>query len=156
MSDKRSFLYELTTDDHITKYKILGVFIFCLLTYIFLFHIAEKHFPTLDKLTYETCIIPCKYDKCTKFINATKGSNYYLSKYETQWNRTNCLVTPYEISHFIFHIFIGYFLNIYYSLTIGIGFEVWEYYVYNCENYMDIVFNTLGALMGTAIRTYYL
>lgn len=153
--DINKFLDNITSNDHITNNTIIGLTIVCILMYIFIFYAAEEYFPLFDKLTYESCIIPCENNSCAKFIEATKGKNYYLSKYHTDWNKTNCLITPYEISHFIFHIFIGYYTNIYYSLLLGVGFEAWEYYEYNCENYMDIVFNTLGAIFGIFIRTHF-
>jgi hypothetical protein len=44
--------------------------------------------------------------------------------------------------------------NLYYVLGIGIPFEIYEYVHYKCENYLDIVYNVIGGVIGCYLRVY--
>jgi len=143
----------MTDTSHITLKNVYWLGFALLFTYILIFYILDNFFPGFDKLTYDVCLFKCYNSKCKTFINKTKGDNYYLSKYSiSQAFSKVCVFTPYELSHIIYHIFIGYYFNIYYSLAIGFTFEFIEWRLYNCENVMDIIYNTIGAMIGIFLR----
>jgi hypothetical protein len=151
MSVWDNFIYNLTSSDNITTNKIFGLVVVCILLYIFVFFVFEEYFPYLHKLSYMKCFYHCNGDLC-KSIISTRGEDYSL-KYNGKVPK-DCGVTPYEVSHIIFHIFIGYYFNIYYSLGIGIPFEIHEAMHYQCESYMDIFYNTIGASIGILLRSF--
>ncbi len=39
-----------------------------------------------------------------------------------------------------------------FMFNIGVGFEIYEFYTYECHDALDIVFNTVGFLAGRAVR----
>ncbi len=100
---------------------------------------------------HKYCIINCKSDTCNYIVDKSKGAGYYLDR--TGDNGT-CIFTGWELSHIIFHSFIGFFFNIQTSMSIGVTWELIEHYHpdMNCGNILDIFFNTLGYTIGWGLR----
>ena len=98
------------------------------------------------------CHIKCP--SCPKL----RGENYFTYKTDPNYkrlNEENCILNNWHISHFVLHFFIGFFTqNILLSLAGGIGVELYEYWRYDCHDILDIIYNTLGALMGIALRKF--
>lgn len=91
------------------------------------------------------CFKKAKIKEDIEYIKKIRGKNYDPAY-------KNCLLTHWEVCHIIEHMLIGYFFNLKYSLMIGIPWELYEY-TQNIHNLMDPVYNTLGAVIGVAIRT---
>lgn len=111
-----------------------------------------KHIKTFDRI----CLINCKSDKCKAYTKACRGVTYNLTGVCDSADECDqydgCIFNIWEFSHIIMHGFIGYWLDIRYSLGIGLGFELFEWSAYGCENYTDIVWNTIGCAIGSYIR----
>jgi hypothetical protein len=120
--------------------------------YIVIFHLekvlGEKK-KNLFLKNIEQCIIGCDStsNKNCKLINNLRDKDYYyFSKSE------KCVISLWEITHFITHVFIGYFTNIYISQGISIGFELHEHYNLNCGSYLDLGYNLCGFLVGHYLK----
>lgn len=151
----KSLLHSIFINNNITYYTIVYSIILLSLLFIIIFYVFEtlkkyKFFQELDKV----CFSKCDKDICKEFTYKTRGSQYYLNTDINENNAYNCLFTIWEASHIITHIFIGYYLDFRYSLLIGIPFEIYENRKYNCENYMDIFYNSMGAIIGGYLRYY--
>ena len=96
----------------------------------------------------EKCVIPCKDKKLCDELHKYRDDHYYVFEKDTE----KCLVTKWEISHLITHIFLGYFTNIYISQGISIGFELYEHYHIDCGSYIDLVYNFVGFLIGHTLK----
>lgn len=100
----------------------------------------------------EYCIIGCGRDSCKKLGNAGRGNNYHDTQDASTPAQTGCMMTGWELSHFITHIFVGYYLNMYYSTALSVGYELYEYKTCDCHSGFDIVYNTAGGIVGTYIK----
>lgn len=115
----------------------------------------------------------CFYSPNTDFIKnyvklkgKTVSNTYYLDSWVQNKNFLNqcknelsfedgdesCVINYWEFYHIITHIFIGLFGNFYISTTLGIGFEIYEHYVYDCASIFDLLFNLIGFSIGYALR----
>ena len=145
---KMSNYYKILFDNsHITNQSIINLIVVLLVLYIIIFHVLTYILPTFGK-PLENCILKCKKDICINITKASKGLKYNYFNKPTY----DCIFNGWELSHFIMHIFIGYYFNILYSLSIGLPFEYLEYKWFNCESYIDIFYNTFGALIGSYLR----
>lgn len=145
----KTLLQNIWHNKKINKKIILNFILILILSYIFIFHCFCNLFKyQIVKDIDQFCFFNCDNEKCKKYTKSTRGDQYYLSGNDAY----SCLFTVWELSHIIFHIFIGYYLDLRYSLLVGIPFEIFEYIQYDCENYMDITYNTIGAVIGGCIR----
>lgn len=53
-----------------------------------------------------------------------------------------------ELTHFLFHVYLGYIYNLPISLGVSVGFELYEHYAKDCGSYMDVLWNGLGCMLG--------
>ena len=111
----------------------------------------KDHF--INKL-HEKCLYEC--DVC-RIITSGRGDNYYIAAMtpEKQKQLNKCLFSFWGLTHFILYVFIGYFAPdlFYETFIVGIVFEVFEFYKYDCADPLDIVWNTLGFIVGKSLRT---
>lgn len=131
------------TNCYLTLLTILSIL------YIILFYVLDNFPKTLqpyvDKIQY-TCLVRC--DTCN--LSNYRDNGYYLNSTGPSVN--TCLCTLFEVSHFILHAFLGYYYNIYISLGLSVGFEIFEHYVYDCGSYLDILYNLAGFAFGYTLR----
>jgi hypothetical protein len=118
----------------------------CSFMYYFIFIIPDKVRCLHNAL--DTCIGPVCDKPICKMITNGRDSGYNLSGNGNK----NCLFSVWELSHMFFHIFIGYYYNIYVSTAISVGFEMHERISYNCASYNDIFINFTGFLIGHALK----
>ncbi len=144
----KNFMNDLWSSDHINLKIIIGMSVFFIILCIFLFGESERIRNMRSPLN-KTCFIHCKSQSCLDLQHMGKGSDYFISDPDIPY----CPFGFWELSHILLHIMIGYFLNLYYSIGLGVIFEFYERFRWNCESYFDIIFNTLGALIGVALRT---
>lgn len=107
-----------------------------------------KHIKAVDRI----CLLNCESDTCKSYTKITRGDTYYITGLYDSSLFDTCIFNIWEFSHIFMHIFIGYWLDIRYSLGIGIVFETYEWGAYGCENYADILWNTVGCIIGSYIR----
>jgi hypothetical protein len=94
-----------------------------------------------------TCLVKCE-SKCDK-VTKLRDDSYYTTGIA---NAKKCIFTLWEFSHFLFHIAIGYYYNIYASVGISVGYEIYEHYVRDCGSLLDLIWNFSGFLVGTTLR----
>jgi|LauGreDrversion4_2_1035121.scaffolds.fasta_scaffold03346_2 hypothetical protein len=140
------------SNDHITLCSIIFLFTILICIYIIIFDSIPNSNINIIKDLEKECLIKCEHNICKYITNSSRGNNYYIN--DENSNPTDCIFTFWEASHLIMHIFIGYFFNLYYVLGIGIPFEIYEYVHYKCENYLDIVYNVIGGVIGCYLRVY--
>lgn len=123
-----------------------------IIMYILIFKLdyllPEKYLRKVHNYT-EECIIGCSDKDTCDYVNKFRNDGYYL--FDNDANE-KCIVTKWEISHFLTHLFLGYFTNLYISLAVGFGFEIYEYKFYDCGSYIDILYNTAGFLTGFYLK----
>jgi hypothetical protein len=137
---------------HINIYLLGTIF---LIMYIVIFHLDEflneKKLKQVHNFT-EECVVGCKnYCEECKVVNNWRDKGYYLFEAD---DKGQCLITRWEISHLLFHIFLGYYTNIYISQSLSVGFEIFEHYKFDCGSYIDLVYNLSGFLIGKGLRNW--
>jgi hypothetical protein len=133
----------------LTSRCIQPLMVILILMYIVLFYILDN-FPAkwqkkIDDLQYK-CLLRC--NSCD--LSGYRDSGYYLL--DKGPDVKTCLFTVFELSHVIFHMFLGYYYNVYVSLGLSVGFEIYEHYVFDCGSYLDIMHNMGGFLIGYSLR----
>lgn len=126
--------------------------------YIVIFHLMTGYkdkYPILVDLD-NACIVGCPdrhLEDFRKVSDWSRGDHYSLMNDEYSSNELHkCMATIWEVSHILTHGFIGYYTDIRYSAAIGVSFEIWEWWRYDCANKLDLVYNTLGCCIGAALR----
>lgn len=96
---------------------------------------------------HETCLLGCGDNN----IPLPRGSNYYIGSSTTVGN---CLMTFWSLTHVWLHFVFGLlFPNAFkWSLLLGVTFELYEKYVYDCHDTLDIFWNSLGFLLGKGLN----
>jgi hypothetical protein len=56
-----------------------------------------------------------------------------------------------ELTHFLFHIGLGYYYNLPVSIAISVGFELYEHCFKDCGSWLDLLYNGLGGIVGVAL-----
>lgn len=122
----------------------LGLLLFAM--YIFIFCMID-HIEPLRPVN-EACLVRCP--RCKHNLTALRGKDYYI--HATGTDVTECAFTTWELSHVLLHVYIGYYYNIRVSLAIGILFEIYEYVHFNCGSWLDLMWNTIGFMIGAYLR----
>ena len=139
--------------NNVSLKNVYGLLLINIIIYMFIFHIIDRLPISLKKCINDiqyTCFANCNKKSCKKLTNL-RDKNYYLNDY-TGINLKTCMATSWELLHLLFHIFIGYYYNIYLSLATSISFEIFEHYVYECGSYLDIFWNFIGFLIGFSLK----
>ncbi len=139
---------------NITTGSFVRVAILLCLVYVFIFHIfvpLGKQFSFVKDID-QTCL--CEHDNYVirELTNRSRGKQYYLTG---DGDLNNCGITLWEGSHIFMHVLIGYWLDLRWSLLIGSSFELWEWRKHDCENVLDIFYNSVGAIIGGLCRELY-
>jgi hypothetical protein len=111
-------------------------------THFFIFYTKTPFHNLLNK-----CVIPGK-SNTTKSIGSLRECRYS----EEPDLKNNCYLFGWEISHFLLHVMIGYYFNVYVSVFISVGYEIYEHYTCKCASVLDIVYNLLGYYLGNRLR----
>lgn len=125
---------------------IIGIVMYLLIFHLDLF-LNKEIINKIHNYT-ESCVINCSDKNTCKKINNLRDKGYYLFPSA----HGKCIITKWEISHLITHIFLGYYTNIYISLSLSFGFEIYENIFYNCGSYLDLIWNFTGFLIGFYLR----
>ncbi len=134
--------------DHIRREHIYALLVVLCIMYFAIFYAWQsmrKRYDLCEKIE-RACVLGCPSGRCPP--DWMRGDSYALEP----GTKPKCLFTTWELSHFIFHGFIGYFFNLWVSLAVGVSFELYEYAFLNCESLIDIVANTAGCMVGAALR----
>ena len=147
------------------KYKLLIIALIVVFAYvysiIFATHVTKLSKETNDKWPnkindiHETCVMTCNKPFCQSACNF-RGNNYYIGsdkKLDSGTSET-CLVTFWSAGHFVLFMIIGFIMPELFivALILGIGFEVYEYYRFDCHDPLDIIWNTSGFIVGMLLN----
>jgi len=141
--------------ENVTRRKLKLLAIAGLCFYVAIFHVIDR-IPLATTLMNANCLAKCENKTCQRVLHETRGSKYFTTSLVDSSIRDelrkNCWLTVWEFSHILTHIAIGYYFNIYVSLGISWSFELYEKVAYDCANGADLVWNFIGAVIGTALR----
>ena len=112
-------------------------------------------------ITYSLYIVP-KTDSLQNFhkqciisnsrYKIVRGNNYYINDTTSEDKKMleYCLCTQWNLLHILLFIFLTIIYPKYIILfwICGVLFEVFEYLFFECHDYLDIFYNTLGILIG--------
>jgi len=150
-----NFINKATSFSHI-KYNNIYILILILIILLYIIFIFINEFISSHKygkkldIFQQHCFLKCNSKNCNKTFETVRGRHYYLQ--DILDNNNLCAFNIWELSHILLHFYIGYYFNIYYSLLIGIPFEIYEHKVWGCASYFDIFYNLIGASIGISMR----
>lgn len=122
----------------------------CYTVYYLIFHIMPATV-FLNSKEYH-CIAQCNSDTCRHVVKTLRDDEYFIApELNGITDTTNCKVTAWELTHYLFHVYIGYEFGLVSSTIISVGFEIIEHYKYNCGSILDVGYNLAGALTGIGI-----
>jgi hypothetical protein len=140
--------------DKITVPK-LGILVFLIIvgTYLIfdVYPYLRKNYKSVKNVG-EYCVYGCSSESCKYYGYQMRGSNYHDTQDTSTPAKSGCLITGWELSHFVFHTFLGYYFNLYISLMVGIGYELYEVGKCDCHSGFDIIYNTTGAMLGNYFK----
>jgi hypothetical protein len=105
---------------------------------------------------HKDCILGLCLPRVQTVLTATRGKNYIISDRggTSSARLKSCLITFWSFAHFMLYFILGLLLPHMFleTFVIGVGFEIFEYYKYDCHDALDIFFNTTGFLIGRTVR----
>lgn len=146
-----SFVDTLLSWNNVTVKKLIVLIFITVIGIICIFYINldflnKYNLPNFNAM----CFKQCNTNIC-KNLTQLRDSGYMLHSKEQPYD---CIFTGWEFSHVILHMFLGYYYNIYVSITYSIVFELYEHYVHNCGSILDLFWNAFGMMIGVTIRYY--
>ena len=88
-----------------------------------------------------------------------KGEKYIvqLSHEENIKFRKECIITTWNMLHFSAHLVMVFLFPLFYReiFTVSFLFEIYEYYVFQCHDLSDILYNIAGLYLGYQLRQLY-
>lgn len=124
------------------------------IAYIYSLHfapfLAKRHPTSSLNILHERCIRQATVSQ-RHFLKA-RGSNYILGDDDKSASLNNCLLTFWGSAHVLLYLFIGYFCprRFYLTFWIGVIFEIYEWYVLDCADLLDLFWNSIGFFVGRA------
>lgn len=110
----------------------------------------------INKL-HESCLLHCSHDICTS-ATYYRGDNYYIDSTDAEKKKKlkTCIMSFWSFTHFVIYLILGMIAPKYFILFFitGCVFELYEKIVYNCEDALDIFWNTTGLIIGIMINNY--
>ena len=143
-------MINLLNSNNVSCGMLIVLAITCILMNYFIFGKYANKFKIRNKIIdkLNLCTLKCKSSSCEKYAKLRDPS--YFNDGTTHKN--DCFLTGWEISHFIFHMFLGYFYNLYISLGLSIGYELYERIEFGCASYIDLLINFFGFVVGHILR----
>lgn len=144
-----------------TKYTCTNIIIILsILTFAYIYSLIYA--PLIENINDETisssiskmnksCLISCSSKRCKRYVNNNRGEQYFISiPPDEQQYIKSCLLTFWGFTHFFMYFILTLLVPAFYFelFFIGLIFEFYEYYRYNCQDINDIYLNTLGILFG--------
>jgi len=97
------------------------------------------------------CLLNCTSENCKKYITDSRGKQYFISiPADEQEHIRGCIITFWGLTHFVMYFILALLVPAFYIelFFIGVGFEIYEYYKFDCHDVNDIFLNTMGILLG--------
>jgi hypothetical protein len=144
-----------------TKYTCTNIIIILtILTFAYIYSLIyapsiensnDDSFTTSISKMNKSCLLNCKSDSCKKYISDNRGRQYFISiPPSEQEHIKSCIVTFWGFTHFLMYFILAMLVPAFYVelFFIGVGFEIYEYYKFECHDVNDIFLNTMGILLG--------
>jgi hypothetical protein len=141
---------------------MISALVICyLVVLVFIVYVnLEKDQLSKDLQTLFTqCVVRCpKGYECTFDAVNTRGTDYIYNSgndhSDLEENLKGCMVTGWNLSHFIFHLFLGcaFPQYLFAMFMLSATFELLEFAFFNCHDSMDILLNTCGLILGQILR----
>lgn len=157
-----------------TQYIYLFIIYFMsnLLLYIVNLLASHEHgyIDGLRKLSQECIFLP--ETPITEILTSWRGSKYYVLTLDKEkrerenhlfenekdivHKRRYCLMTMWAFTHMWLYLIIGFYCPklFFASFFVGVLFEYFEGYFFQCHDALDIVFNSLGFLIGYQLQKW--
>jgi len=145
--DHTNYFSSMISWDHITSNYLIALMVILVLFYILIFKVIIKY-DFFQKIQHH-CFKKCNSNNCRHFTDSLREKKYFI---DSGINHKECLFTGWELSHIIFHAFIGFFFNLYVSLGISVGFEIYEHFSWSCASGLDLWWNLVGFSIGHTLR----
>ena len=145
----------MSSEEYMMNKHVILIIVFLVMLF-FIFGQTGKSKPVVSIREF---LYSCQYKCANKYVcevvDAMRGENYgFDPNKEDLGENTNklkykqCLITGWEVSHFLFHVFLGYYYDACISLSVNVVFELFEHYFYDCGSYNDLLINFLGFCVG--------
>jgi hypothetical protein len=112
----------------------------------------------LNKMT-SGCFLRSDNPILQKLSHFVKGEKYIvqMSDEENLKFREECIITIWNMLHFISHLGVVFFFPYFYREIFAVSFlfEIYEYYVFKCHDISDIIYNVAGLYLGYKLRQLY-
>lgn len=144
-----------------TKYNCTNILIiFIILTFAYMYSLIYA--PLIENINDESltssisrmnksCLLSCTSKKCKKYIKNNRGEKYFISVPPSEQKYIkSCILTFWGFTHFLMYFVLAFLVPAFYLelFFIGMMFEIYEYYNFECEDFNDIYLNTIGILLG--------
>jgi len=132
-------------------------YIYCLVYAPSIENVNDDSFTTKIANMNKSCLMNCKSDNCKKYINNSRGAQYFIAiPPSEQIHIKSCIITFWGFTHFMLYFVLALVVPDFYLelFFIGITFEIYEYYKYDCHDINDIFLNTFGIILGKYISPY--
>lgn len=123
-----------------------GIFLICF-AFVYSLYIVPN-FSFLDSF-HSRCIQTINID-----LSFLRGKNYYLNDETSTEKNKNCLTTMWNGIHVLFYFILGLLFPEHIKILsfLGIAFEVFEFFVFDCHDISDIIYNELGLLLSLGFK----
>ena len=105
----------------------------------------------------KSCLLNCKSENCKDYIAKNRGKQYFISipTHEQEYIKS-CVITFWGFTHFFMYFILSLLVPSFYLefFAIGVLFEIYEYYKYDCHDVNDIYLNTFGILLGKYLSPF--
>jgi hypothetical protein len=144
-----------------TKYTFVNIIIIItILTFAYIYCIIyapliensnDDSFTTQIANMNKSCLLQCKSESCKNYISNNRGNQYFISiPISEQEEIKSCVITFWGFTHFLMYFVLALIVPAFYIelFFIGVMFEIYEYYKYDCHDLNDIYLNVFGILLG--------
>lgn len=133
----------------------LAIYYLVVLAVIVYINLEKDQFSKDLQTLFTQCVVRCPkgYECAFDAIN-TRGTDYIYDSgndhSELAKNLEGCMVTGWNLSHFLFHLTLGFFFPqyLFHMFILSAVFELFEFAWFNCHDSMDILLNTCGLILG--------
>jgi hypothetical protein len=105
---------------------------------------------------HESCVWNTKNIAPKLSYRKGRGSQYYIGSMDSSKMEMlkHCVATFWSMSHLFLYVLIGYFCPDYARMAffIGAGFELYEYFRFECHDVLDLAWNAVGLFLGLGLR----
>lgn len=120
-------------------------------------NINDNSFTSSIAKMNKSCILNCTSEKCKKYITDNRGKQYFISIPQNEQEYINgCVITFWGFTHFFMYFILALLVPAFYVelFFIGVGFEIYEYYKFDCHDMNDLYLNTMGILLGNFLSPF--